>query len=141
MKLMKATKIAKAQISIEYILLIGLILAAVLPIFYYSFTTINNHTKMNKASMVTIKVVETADMLYALGPGSQEAIVIEIPSGVENITIRNNEINLKLRIFTKVSDIFAVSKVNMTGTILVKPGLWHILMKNENNTIQISNQY
>jgi len=138
MKLMKAEK---SQISIEYILLIGLILAAVLPIFYYSFTTINNHTKMNKASMIVIKVVETADMLYALGPGSQEAIVIEIPSGVENITIQGKEINLKLRIFTKVSDIFAVSKTNMAGTILATPGSWHILMKNENNTIQISNQY
>jgi len=129
-----------AQISIEYILLIGIVLAAVLPIFYYSFTTINDNTKMNKASMVANQVAETADMLYALGPGSQDVVVLDIPAGVYNITISNKEINLKLRIFKKVSDIGAVSKANMTGTIPVMSGTQHILMKNENNTIQISKQ-
>jgi len=125
----------------EYILLIGLILAAIVPIFYYAFTTVNSNTQMNKANMCVCKVAETADMLYSLGPGSQELVIIEIPSGVENITINNNEINLKLRIFSGISDIHATSKANMTGDIIAESGTWHILMKNENNTIKISNQY
>ena len=131
----------RGQVALEYILLIGLIIAAILPIFYYSFSTIIHTIKMNKAYSMVNEIVETADMLYALGPGSQEVIVIGIPGGVESITIQDNEINIKMIIFSSTSDIFARSKANMNGTLPTKSGSLHVLMKNENNTIQISSQY
>ncbi len=131
----------KAQVAIEYILLIGLIVAVIIPIFYYSLSTITQNIKMNRAYAMVNKIVETADMLYALGPGSQEVIVIEIPGGVKNITIQGKEINARLMIFSNVSDINAISKANMSGTLVTKAGSWHILMKNEDNTIKISSKY
>ena len=131
----------RGQVALEYMLLIGLIIAVILPLFYYSFSTITQNTQMAKASTMVNTIVETADTLYALGSGSQELIVIEVPRGVENITIQGKEIIVKIRIFSGLSDVSAKSKTNMTGTLNKTRGSWHVLIKNENNTIQISNQY
>ena len=140
-KIKNMEKEVKAQVSIEYILLIGLIIAAITPLFYYSISTITQNTKMNRAYSLVNKIADTADMLYALGPGSQEVIVIEIPGGVESITIQGKEVNVRMVLFSKASDISAVSKANMTGSLVTKSGSWHVLIKNEDNTIKISNKY
>ena len=60
-----------------------------------------------------------------------------------NVCIKStgDTINLKIRIFSGVSDVSAKSKANLTGTLNTRSGSWHVLIKNENNTIQISNQY
>ena len=134
-------KFKKAQVALEYLLLIGLILALLLPFFYYSFVPITQNTQMSKSTILVNSVTETADVLYSLGPGSQDVILIDMPGGVENVTIQNKEIILKVRIFSGVSDIIGESKADLNGTLNIKSGSWHVLIKNENNTIQISNKY
>ena len=134
-------KFGRAQVALEYLLLIGLIIVTTVPFFYYSSTTMMQNIKMNEAITAVNKIVETADFLYALGPGSQEEILVKFPRGTDGIVINENEIILKLEIFNDVSDVVGYSKTSLSGELIGEEGPWHIVLKNEDNTIQISNKY
>ena len=131
----------KSQISLEYLLLVGLLLAVLSPIFYYSFSTSTQTIKMNQASNLVKKIANTADTLYALGPNSQDTIEIIVPGGVENITIDNKEVLLAINLFKGISYIGMDTKTNISGTINTKAGDYHITLKNENNTIKVTSGY
>lgn len=131
-------KLNKAQVSMEYLMITGIILLALIPVFYYAVSATTQTIKINQASEAVTKIRETADTLYIFGSGSQDTIKINLPGGVKNITFSGKDINLKLEIFKKVSDISEKSKGNITGSINNKRGIQYITLKNANNVIQIS---
>lgn len=119
----------RAQISMEYLILIGLVFIAVIPLFYYAMTESGKNIQMNQANDIVNTLAKTADTVYALGPGSQKLVEITIPGGVESVTIVGNEISLKLRIFGGIADIYAETKANVTGTITTTSGIHHVTVK------------
>lgn len=127
----------RGQIATEYLILIGVIFLAIIPIFYYALQQSSQNVRMNEANDFVNTIAKTADMVYALGPGSQDYIKVEMPGGVESISINRNEILLKVRIFGGVADIFAYSKANLTGSLTTTSGSHHVSVKNLNGTIQI----
>ena len=129
----------KAQASFEYIMLVGIVFFFVVFILYYTLIESNQTIKMNMANDAVTKVAKTADMVYALGPGSQDYIQIEMPNGVQSTNLSNKKISLKIKIFSSVSDVFDETKANITGTLPTKGGIQHISVKVLNNyTVQIS---
>ncbi len=131
----------RAQIALEYVILVGLVLALLTPVFYFSFTTSVQTIKMNEASNLVKRIADTADTLYALGAGSQDTIEINVPGGVQSISLGNKEVLLKIKIFEGVSDISMNTKTNISGTLSTKSGTYHITLKNENNTIKVTSGY
>jgi uncharacterized protein (UPF0333 family) len=129
----------KAQVSFEYILLVGMVFFFVVFVLYYTIIESNQTIKMNMANDVVTKLAKTADMVYALGPGSQDYIQIEMPNGVQSTNISNKKISLKIKIFSNVSDVFAETKANVTGTLPTNGGIQHVSVKVLNNyAVQIS---
>jgi uncharacterized protein (UPF0333 family) len=130
----------KAQLSIEYLILTGIILIFLLPILYYAFSNSIQNLKMHQANELVKRIAETADTLYILGPGSQDTIKVIVPGGVENITFGNRQVYLRIKIFTNVSDVIAETKANINGSIKTKAGSYFIKIKNEDDVIQVTNQ-
>ena len=131
----------RGQISFEYLLLTGLIMLFLAPIFYYSVYTATYNIKMNEASNLVKSIADTADILYSLGPDSQNTIEITMPSGVQNMSINNTEVLVVIQIFKGVSYIGMDTKTNISGNISTKSGTYHITLKNENNTIKVTSGY
>lgn len=131
----------KAQLSLEYLLLVGLILMLLAPVFYYAFSTSTQTIKMNEADNFVKSIANTADTLYSLGPGSQDSIEINVPKGTKNITLKNKEVLLIIYIFNGEAYISADTKTNISGNITTKSGSYHITLKNENNTIKVTSGY
>ena len=123
----------------EYLVILGLILALLIPVFYYSVSSFNKSISLNQAGEMVNRIADTADFVYALGPGSQDTLRVIVPGGVESISIQGREILLKIRIFGAVSDVLAFTKGNVNGSITIKSGSSIIKIKNEDNVIQITN--
>jgi len=127
----------RGQVAIEYLLLIGVIFLAIIPVFYYAIQQSSQDVRMNEANDFASTLAKTADVVYALGPGSQDYVNVVLPGGVENISITRNEILLKVKIFGGTADIFAHSKTNLTGSLSTISGSKHISVKNINGTVRI----
>lgn len=83
----------KAQISVEYVLVIGFIIVAltiaVSLAFFYS-SSAKYQIRLNQIDKVGKKIAETADSVYYLGYPSKATIDLIMPEQVEEILILND---------------------------------------------------
>jgi uncharacterized protein (UPF0333 family) len=119
----------KAQVAMEYIMLLGVFFILFIVIFYYTTTESIKRVQLNEAESTVTSIAKTADYLYALGPGSQDIIEIRMPGNVQSITFDNNEVNLKLTIYGSTADVFSETKANLTGSIPISSGIQHVVLK------------
>lgn len=134
--------VKRGQIATEYLILIGIALLAIIPIFYYSLSSSSQTVRLNEAEDFVNSIAKTADRVYALGPGSQDYIQVSVPGNIESITFDRNEVILKIYIHEKISDVFAISKTNLTGSVSTSSGSKHVYVKTlSNGTVEVGELY
>lgn len=116
----------KAQASIEYVLLIGILLMIVIPLFYYATEKSSTNIRLSQAEDVVVSLAQAAEQVYALGPGSKVYVWVVIPSGVQSTNVTGSEISLTMGIYGNTSDITALTKAPVTGNITTKRGTQRI---------------
>lgn len=83
----------KAQVSIEYTLIIGLVILtltiSVAVALYYSASA-KGQIRMNQLDKIGKKIVDTSDSIYYLGPPSKATIELTMPDRVASIIIVRN---------------------------------------------------
>ncbi len=113
----------KAQVATEYIILLGIVLLAVIPIIYYATSESNRSTRINAATDAVNIVARKAESIYALGQGSRDYVWINIPSGVNDSLVSNYTIRLT---FENLGDVAAFPRVNVTGWLPTEQGTYRI---------------
>ncbi len=110
--------IKKGQVSIEYIIIIGLLIFVLLPVIYFVTQTSNETTRFNDAETSLKLIKETAERLYSLGPGNKETITVKIPEGVKKfeIEITGNSLLLQLKSKGGYSDVFTSVNAVLSST-------------------------
>ena len=75
----------RGQVSLEYLVLTGFILAVVAVLFSYSYISNSETIKVNQANTALDKLVNKADLVYALGPDNNHFVFVTFPIGIESI--------------------------------------------------------
>lgn len=122
----------KAQVSVEYALVIGLIIfaltLAVGIAFFYS-TTAKHQITINQIDKIGKKIAETADSIYYLGSPSKATIDINMPEGVKAIEIIDSSMPTD-----NIGDFIKFTYTGSTGTsyamYYTKAGLYMIDQQN-----------
>ena len=128
----------RGQVATEYLLLVGIAFLAIIPIFYYSISSSAKTVRFNEAEDFVTTISKTADRVYALGPGSQDYIKVTIPGDTKEIIFDRNEVILKMSVNGKISDVFAISRTNLTGSVSTSSGSKHIYVKTlSNGTVEV----
>lgn len=116
----------RGQLSVEYMAVIGALIVIAIPLFYYTTVKTNQEIKLSQADTTINSLANTADAIYALGPGSKKHVWITIPKGVTSSSLNNREILLQLSIFGSTSELHASTKADLTGEIPTDPGTYKI---------------
>ncbi len=75
----------KAQVATEYLLITGFILIIVTIIFSYVYISNNQNIKISQANTSLDKMINAADIVYALGPGNVQYVKVIFPQGIRSI--------------------------------------------------------
>ena len=76
----------RGQSSTEYVMIIGLILVLLIPLFWYAWQRTNTDVKENKAADCVQSLQQAADEVYSLSPGSKKFITCYVPGSVKYST-------------------------------------------------------
>ncbi len=117
---MKIPKNKKGQASLEYMVMLALslgIFAAILYVTNSMITSSNTQIGADATSRAVEGIREAADFIYTHGHPSKTQINIMIPSNIENISIQNNIVRMGVSSGLSYTDIYRVTKGNMTGDI------------------------
>ncbi len=129
----------KAQASLEYIIIIGVIIIGVIPLFYYGLTKTRENVRIEQVSDTVNSLAKTADEVYSLGLGSRDFIWVNTPTGINSVSINGKTITLTISIFGSTSDIIGISKANLTSSQdflnkIVLPGRYKVSVETFRNT-------
>ncbi len=135
----KSTK--KGQVSIEFMVVVGLMLLVLVPLIiaYYENTRASSNTiQSEQLDKVAKEITDTAETVYYMGEPSKITIQAYIPHGVESVSISNNEIVFKVVRGDNTSDIVSVSKVNISGSISNSEGIHNIILEAKEGYVEIN---
>ncbi len=116
----------RGQIATEYLIILGVVLLALIPIFYYALSESNRTTRINQASDAVTTIARKAEAVYALGPGSRDYVWISVPSGIDESLVDDGTIRLS---FSDLGDAVAFTNVNVTGTLPTSSGTYRIVIE------------
>jgi len=75
----------KAQVATEYLIITGFILIVVTIIFSYAYISNSQNIRISQTSAALDKMVNAADLVYALGPGNIQYVNATFPQGIKTI--------------------------------------------------------
>ena len=111
------------QASVEYVILVGILLVILLPLFYYAFMTSSEKVKWSQAESTIYSLAKAADEVYALSPGTKKYVWISIPGGIERSIINGSEVTLVVHTGGGSSDYTAFSKAIIVGNVPTEKGV------------------
>src|SRR3989338_1476221 len=124
----------RAQAAVEYVIILGIVLLVLIPIFYYSLSESNRTTRLNQASDIVNILARKSEAVYALGSGSRDYVWINVPQGIKDYSIYNKTIKLS---FYSLGDAVAFSSVNVTGRIPVVAGVYRLVIEAKDNNVVV----
>jgi uncharacterized protein (UPF0333 family) len=107
----------RGQAAFEYMILIGALLAILIPLFNYVSYYSAQNVKVEKLEDAVQTLGKTADALYALGPGNRDYTWISLPGGMISTTVTGTEITLTAFLFNQESDFHYETIGPVNGTI------------------------
>ncbi|MBW2990350.1 hypothetical protein KY348_01455 [Candidatus Woesearchaeota archaeon] len=131
----------KSQISIEFLIVVGIAFLMTIPlilIFYQQSSTLNTDITSSQVEKVASEIRDAADEVYYLGPPSKKTISIYMPEDVQSVSINNNKI-----IFLVDSPIgdYQVVKwtvANLSGTMASHTGIHHVTVEAYDTYVDIN---
>jgi len=112
------------QVAMEYLLIASFTLFLISIFIYFGMASLHSsqsEIKTNLAKDTLEKIGQMADWVYSQGEPSRVTFTAFLPDNVYSITIENNVISFKLK-NEKTTDLFYMTRGNLTGSILPLPG-------------------
>lgn len=132
----------KAQVSVEYMFLIGFATVITIPliIIYQSFTQdSNDEINSLQINQIGKKIVDAAESVYYLGEPSQTTLRVNIPNNIVLADLSAGyEVVFKIKTRSGQSDIVQSSSVNITGSLPVNKGTYTITVKAISDYVNVS---
>ena len=132
--MMEARRVARSQVSLEYLITIGLLMMFITPVIYLSFSTFGTASKVYNTEMIVSRLVETADSVYAQGWPSQQVISVLFPEDLVDITISNKTILIKVLVGTDNTTVIGTTKGCVAGNLSASSGIRNVLLRAESTT-------
>lgn len=131
----------RGQAAFEYLLLFSLILGILTFLTFYAqqMTESNREDIMASNAIIAVnKIAEASDIVYTQGKPSQITLSVYVPEKVYSIQFSGKMVIMKMNISSSSNDIFAESKAPLQGSISSGSGTKKIMIKAEENYVNIT---
>ncbi|VVB73428.1 Uncharacterised protein [uncultured archaeon] len=112
----------KGQTSLELMIVTAIGLAIVGAIFAISITYASDTTRSAQASDAVEKIVKSADLVYALGPGSKTSVDVLMPDGIRNASVYDSRVVIRVGLSSGDADVFSLARENLSGSLTNRSG-------------------
>lgn len=131
----------KSQAAFEYMLIMGIALALLIPLFTYVNThssNIKRDLRKNALQDSLDSITEASDMVHSQGEPAKITVDVRIPEGVRSIEINNRTIIAEFNINGEITSIVSSSDAPLQGNLPESPGGYKVVVKALENYVNIS---
>jgi len=128
----------KAQIAIEAVLVFALALTIIGVLYGFTFSNASDNIAISKTQAAVDTLGRNVDYIYSLNKGSSTSVEIDIPAGAVNYTLTSKTINYKVGISSGFTDVFYITKTNLTGRLPISEGKYIVYINNTGGDIGLA---
>ncbi|MCD6549749.1 hypothetical protein J7K41_03520 [Candidatus Micrarchaeota archaeon] len=129
----------KGQVSVEFSVIIGLIIAFLIPgltLVAYQSNVGRTDYALSEANLAVSRLANEVNIVGATGSGSAVYVDVYVPPTFEGFNVTDREIIMSVRTDAGLNDVFRVTDYQLEGEGLgnVKPGINTFLIQSVNRT-------
>lgn len=131
----------RAQVSMEYLVIVGFVAVIVIPmilIFYTYADRTEDEIISNQIQKIGLKIGDSAEAMYYLGEPSRTRIRTYFPKNINNITVGNNEITFIMHAKEGEDHIVIYSSVPIEGELDHHAGYHNINIRSRGSYVEIT---
>ncbi len=128
----------KAQVSTEYLVLVGFLLVLITVLSSYALFSYSETNKTTQANNALIKLKNSAENIYAFGPGNKDVVKIFLPQGTTNSDVSGILISFDVNFAGGTETIYSYVDVNVSGTLPSTDGIHFIRLEVVGNQVVFS---
>jgi len=131
----------KAQIGMEYIVVVGIALLILVPVWTFvknEFDDVSDDLRFSYVRMMLDRVRQAADLVYVYGDPSRVSLQVYVPAGVENSFVNNGTLYLNVSVGNGYSGVSTVSIANLTGLLPTAEGYHQVVVSAGDGYVNIS---
>ncbi|RLJ09600.1 MAG: hypothetical protein DRP15_03155 [Candidatus Aenigmatarchaeota archaeon] len=130
----------KAQAAFEYLMIFGVIIAFITPVWIY-LSSIQSQTNsqllLSYAKNAAEQIVDAAELVYSQGPPAKIKIKVYIPN-VVSANITNNTVIFRVRFDSTITDVYSTSSAPLNGSLPQETGNYWITVEAVDSYVNIS---
>lgn len=131
----------KGQVATEYVLIIGAMVALLLPLLIISVdksASLTHDVQQEIIFTLGNQIVDKAETIYYLGEPSRTQMKIRIPQNVQSINLTNKELVFFISGVQGTTEIVIPSSINLSGSIPTTQGMHFITIENKGTYVSIN---
>ncbi len=132
---------AKAQVAMEYLIIIGFVAIVTIPLIIIFETNSKDTTdEISSAQVYQIskRIADGAETVYYLGEPSRLTIKAYLPDKISQISIGSHEISFKMRRGSIEDDIVVYTPINISGNLSKTQGVHYISIESRGGYVWVS---
>lgn len=132
----------KGQVAFEFLVVVGIVFAFLIPIWLYTNTLqaqSSDDLGTRLAHNALKKITGTADLVGSQGQPARAVLDVAIPKRVASVNITGKTIIMKMETLAGISDVAYTASTNLNGTLPTSEGLYKIYVEARNGFVQIGN--
>ena len=112
----------RGQVSLEQLFITALGITFVAIMFFLSIVMSGDTVRSIQASDTVERIVRAADLVYAMGPGSQTSIEVLMPDNIRVINLSGSQVLIRISTTSGDTDVFSYSRAQLNGTLTRNSG-------------------
>ncbi len=131
---------AKGQTAFEYMAIVALVLAILLPLSVFVFNQAESQTRGKQAEIAVNSIANAADVLYAQGAGAKTTLEVYLPTGYsgKDSSIASKTISIKYFLGKDLIEASAATRANITGKMPATGGYKIFSLEMLGNAVNIT---
>ncbi|HYD02844.1 MAG TPA: hypothetical protein VEC16_00945 [Alphaproteobacteria bacterium] len=110
---------SKAQVSVEYLIIIGVSFAILIPgsYFFYGYSKNSNEAAVrSQINQMGNSIITNAESIYGLGEGSLVTLELRYPRNIRDVYIlSDNELVIRYELSSGINEAVFFSKIPLSG--------------------------
>ncbi len=131
----------KAQVAMEYMIVIGFVMAISIPTIYifYNYAKRSQYNiVLSQADDAVEKIAEAVDTMSYYDEPSKIVIKVVFPENVVMANATQNEIYLRIQTYHGLNDVTKFVQTNVTGSIGTWPGVHMITVESKGSYVLVN---
>lgn len=125
----------RGQVSIEQMFVTSLGITFVAILFFLSVFLAADTVRDVQAKDSVERIARAADLIYAMGPGSETSVEVLMPDNVKSTDVSGNRVLITVGMTSGDTDIFSFSDGQLNGTLTTSSGRQKVSLFVDNSSV------